>query len=276
MQADNAFTRPAGLLWSTASDMALLGGFLIDGDPQVLSEGSHAELITGHVGVLPEVDPADIGYAYGLLSQRGFAASDGSFYDVTQLSHGGNTLSMTSTTMLLPEQGVAVSVLANGAREESSLIATVALEEAADERLPAPSAPVDPFEPPRADLSVYAGSFTEPFLGDITIGFDGANVTIDVPLLAGLGVDVSPTLMPVYLDVFVLMLDGSPVDLSFYDGTVPLEHAVNRSFVLERTLAPSSATVPVRRELVEAWVRRVTEPPPLPSPRLAFPHRSSE
>ncbi len=277
MQADNGFTRPAGLLWSTASDMALLSGFLIEGDPEVLSESSHAELVTGHVGLLPAVDPADIGYAYGLISQRGFGGTDGSFYDVTQLSHGGNTLSMTSTTMLLPDQGVAVSVLANGAGEDSSLIATVALEEAADERLPAPSAPESPFDPPRDDLSVYAGSFTEPFLGDVTIGFDGADVTIDIPLLSGLGVNVSPTLMPVYRDVFVLMVDGSPVDLAFYDGMAPLEHAVNRSFVLERTLARSSATVPVsvRREQVEAWVRRVTEPTPL-SPQGSVLRRSFE
>ncbi|MCA9712812.1 MAG: hypothetical protein KDK70_43685, partial [Myxococcales bacterium] len=206
------------------------------------SSGSDAAPADPHVGLYPELDPAELGYGYGVFSQRGFGGSDGSFYDVPMLSHGGNTLSMTSTTMLLPEQGVAVSVLANGAYEDSGLIATVALEEAAAGRLPAPSAPYDPFLPPRADLSVYAGSFVEPFLGDVTIGFDGSDVTIDIPVLAGIGVTVDPVLMPVVRDVFLATIDGAIVDLSFYDGAVPLEHAVNRSFVLERTAAPAMAS----------------------------------
>lgn len=267
-QADNAFTRPAGLLWATASDMARLEGFLLEGDPLVLSEASREALVTGHVGLYPGVDPAELGYGYGMLSQRGIGGSDGSVYDVPVWGHGGNTLVMTSTTVLLPEQNVAVSVLANGSAENSNLIAVVALEEAAAGRLPAPSAPPSPFEPPRDDLSVYAGSFSEPFLGDVTIGFDGANATIDIPLLTGLGVSVSPTLTPVYRDVFVVLIDGAQVELSFYDGTVPLEHAVNRSFVLERTLAPARPMAPVSPELARAWVRRVTEPRPLSLPPL--------
>lgn len=268
MQADHAFTRPAGLLWSTASDMARLGGFLIEGDSRVLSAASHAALVSGHVGLLPGVDPAELGYGYGVMQVRGFGGSDGSFYDVPTLSHGGNTLSMTSTTMLLPEQGVAVSVLANGYGEDSSLIATVALEEAAADRLPAPSAPFEPFQPPRDDLSVYAGTFTEPFLGAVTLGFDGSDVTVDIPLLSGLGIAVDPVLVPVYRDVFLLVIDGAQLDVSFYDGVVPLEHGVNRSFVLERTFGPSRPATPLSRAVVDAWVRRVTRPAPLSLPPL--------
>jgi CubicO group peptidase (beta-lactamase class C family) len=265
-QADHAFTRPAGLLWSTASDQALLGGFLIEGDPRVLSEASHAALVSGQVGLYPEVDPAELGYAYGVVASRGFGGSDGSFYDVPMLSHGGNTLSMTSTFMLLPDQNVAVSVLANGAYEDSTLIAAVALEEAAASRLPAPGEPYIPLQPPRDDLSVYAGSFTEPVLGDMTIGFDGNDVTIEIPTLTALGVTVAPVLLPIYRDMFLLTIDGSQLDVSFYDDTVPLEHGVNRRFVLRRTSAASQPAAPVRRELVEAWVRRVTSPSPLSLP----------
>lgn len=268
MQADHAFTRPAGLVWSTASDMARLSGFLIEGDPRVLSQASHAALVGGHVGVYPGVDPAELGYAYGLVSARGFQGSDGSYHDVPTLNHGGNTLSMTSTTVLLPDQDVAVSVLANGAYEDSTLIAVVALEEAAAGRLPAPSAPQSPFEPPRDDLSVYAGSFTEPVLGDVTIGFDGSDVTVEIPTLTALGATVDPVLVPVYRDVFAVIIDGEPVDLSFYDGEVPFEYCVNRSFVLQRTVAPLRPAHPARPELVEAWLRRVTEPAPRWLPQL--------
>jgi hypothetical protein len=270
-QADHAFTRPAGLLWSTASDVAVLGGFLIEGDPGVLSAASHAALVSGHVGLYPGVDPAALGYAYGVISSRGFGGSDGSFYDVPVLSHGGNTLSMTSTTIGFPEQNVSVVVLANGAYEDSTLIARVAIEEAAAGRLPAPSEPTIPLEPPRPDLSVYAGSFTETVLGDITIGFDGSDVTIEIPTLTDLGAAVDPVLVPAYRDLFVLTIEGQPFELSFYDGTLPFEYAVNRQFVLQRTAAASQPAAPVRRERVEAWMQRVTRPSPLSPVSLSLP-----
>lgn len=270
-QADHAFTRPAGLLWSTASDMARLGGFLIEGDPRVLSAESHAALVTGHVGFYPGVDPAELGYAYGVMQSRGFGASDGSFYDVPVLSHGGNTLSMTSTFVLLPEQNVVVSVLANGANEDSSLIAAVALEEAAAERLPAPSEPQVPLQPPSDDLSVYAGSFTEHVLGDMTLAFDGSDLIVEIPALTALGITVDPVLLPVYRDVFLLTIEGSQLDISFYDGTLPLEFGVNRSFVVQRTMAASLPAEPVTRAVVDAWLRRATTPPPTWLPRLRMP-----
>lgn len=272
-QADHAFTRPAGLLWSTASDMALLNGFLLEGDPRVLSAASHEALVTGHVGLYPGVDPALLGYAYGVMASRGFGGSDGSYYDVPVLSHGGNTLTMTSTTLLLPEQNVSVAVLANGAYEDSTLIARVAIEEAAAGRMPAPSEPSIPLEPPRPDLSVYAGTFTEPALGEVLIGFDGSDVTIEIPALTDLGAAVDPVLIPAYRDLFVLTIEGTQFELSFYDGTVPFEYAVNRQFVLQRTVAAASPVTPPRREHVEAWLRRATRPSPLSMPTSLSPLR---
>jgi len=268
-QIDHAFIRPAGLVWSTASDMARLGGFLIDGDPRVLSAASHTALVSAHVGLYPETVPDEIGYGYGVMRSRGFGGSDGSFYDVAVLSHGGNTLSMTSTTVLLPEQSVAVSILANGAYEDSSSIAVVALEEAASERLPAASEPYIPLQPPSADLSVYAGSFTEPVLGDVSLAFDGSDLIVDIPTLTALGVTFDPVLVPIYRDMFVLLLEGQQLDISFYDGALPYEFGVNRNFVLQRAAMMSPPTPPARRELVDAWVRRVTGPAPRSLPYLA-------
>jgi hypothetical protein len=104
-------------------------------------------------------------------------------------------------------------------------------------------------------------------LGDITIAFDGSDLTIEVPALTALGVAVDPVLLPIYRDMFLLTIEGSQLDISFYDGVLPYEHGVNRSFVIGRTAAASRPTRPVRREIVEAWVRRVTRPSPLSLPR---------
>lgn len=64
-EADNAFIRPAGQVWSTASDMAALGGFLVAGDASVLSDALRERMQTGQVGLVPQVDPSVIGYGYG-------------------------------------------------------------------------------------------------------------------------------------------------------------------------------------------------------------------
>lgn len=236
--ADNAFTRPAGLVWSTATDMAKLGGFLIAGDEAVLSDELREQLLTGQVALGPGLDPTQLGYGYGVMTVRGFGGPQG-YRDVPLVQHGGNTLDMTSTFVMLPEQEVAVSILSNGSGDDMGLIAAVALEEAAAERLPDPSSPRTPYDPPAEDLSVYAGTFFDSALGEATVTWTGAQLEIEIPLLTDLGAQVNPVMMPAFRDVFLVSVDGGQADLSFYPGldAAPHQYAVNRSFVFGRTEA---------------------------------------
>lgn len=232
---DNAFTRPAGLVWSTASDMATLAGFFVHGDDTVLSDALRETMSTGQVGMAVNVAPDEVGYGYGLMVAGGFSGPQG--YRATPLlQHGGNTLDMSSAFLVLPEQGVGVSILSNGSGESMDLVAAVALEEAAADRLPEPSTPPQLLDPPAADLTGYAGAFSDLALGDATITWSGTDLEIDVPSFAMLGASVDPVLMPIYRDVFFMTVEGTQFDLSFYpapDGT-PNAYAVNRSFVFGR------------------------------------------
>lgn len=263
-QDDHAFTRPAGLVWSTASDVARLGAFVLEGDESLLSAESFDVLRTPVAPFYPGLAPEDLGYGYGLMTQRGFYGPDDVYYDVPVVSHGGNTLSMTSGYASLPDQGVVVSVLANGYGEDTWPVLSVALEVAAQDALPAPSEPAPLLGPPRDDLSVYAGTFQERALGEVTLTLHGSDVQVDIPALTMAGYDVAPNLIAAAQDVFLMDFEGTYFELSFYDGELPFEFAVNRSFVFGRTEEPIAAPLP-DPALVHAWVARVTaERPPEP------------
>jgi CubicO group peptidase (beta-lactamase class C family) len=234
-EIDNAFTRPAGLVWSTASDQVRLMGFLLDGDPELLSDELRQAMMTPHAPLINHLETA--GYGYGLFIQSVYAAPDGTgVYDVPLVFHGGNTQTMTSASTMLPEQRVAVSVLANGALEDLTLVTAAGLAAAAGGALPPPS-PLPPgLDPPAADLGSYAGIFTDPSLSEVRLAFDGTQITVEAPLLDQLAIDYGSVLQPVALDLFRWSLQGTDYTISFYDGEDGTPHAygVNRLFVWTR------------------------------------------
>lgn len=233
-QFDNAFTRPAGLVWSTAADQARLMGFFVDGNEAVLSDDLRAEMTASQTPLLDHLEGQ--GYGYGILVQSGFTDDAGDYHPTTYLSHGGNTLTMSSASAWLPDERVAVSVLANGEGEDMEHVVRVALEVAAGDRLPPVDDPPQLLGPPAADLSVYAGSYTDPNLGDVTITWDVDHLTIDIPLLTQMGATVDPVLAPAALDYFVLTVDGTGYGIDFYDAPDGTPHAygVNRAFVFSK------------------------------------------
>jgi len=241
-EIDNAFTRPAGLVWSTASDQVKLMGFLLDGDPELLSDELRQAMMTPHAPLINHLETQ--GYGYGLFVQSALAAPDGTgVYDVPLVYHGGNTQTMTSASTMLPEQRVAVSVLANGANENLTLVTAAALAAAAGGALPPVSPPPPGLDPPAADLASYAGTFTDPSLGEVRLAFDGAQMTVEVPLLDQFAIDYGSVLEPVALDLFLWSLQGAVYPISFYDSEDGTRHAygVNRLFVWTRV----SETEPV-------------------------------
>jgi CubicO group peptidase (beta-lactamase class C family) len=227
---DNAFLRPAGGVWSTASDMARLAGFLVDGDAAVLSDPLREQITAAHVARWPDVDPSVLGYGYGINVYNGFAGEEG-FYRVPVWTHGGNTLTMTSTLYVAPEQRVAVSVLSNGYIDDFRETAHVALEQLAD--LPPPEEVPELLAPP-GDVAALAGTWTDRYaVGTVTLSWDGAALQVDAPDLVAQGHSVGAPLVPFALDSFTLAIDGLDRELDHYsdaDG----EYLVAREFGLER------------------------------------------
>lgn len=192
-----------------------------------------AALLGRHPATLPH--DTHVGYDYGLYVGVGLGTGDGNFYAVPALEHGGNTMTMTSSSVALPEQRLAVSVLANGAEEELSLLTGRILSIAGQGRFPEPT-PRPQLPPPASDLSVYAGAFTEPNLGDIQLSWADAQLQIEIPRLDELGVPYEHVLVPARLDVFDWSAAGEPMSLAFYAGLdgSPNTYALGTEIALTR------------------------------------------
>jgi hypothetical protein len=146
---------PAGLIKSTAADvlafarMHLSGGLAPDGT-RVLSAES-AEAMTRHEADLP--DKFILGDSWGLGWIR-FG-----WHDHRLIGHDGNTLGQAAFLRLLPEQGIAVTLLTNGGNTRDlyedlyrEIFADVAGVEMAYPFTP-PEQPVD------VDITPYVGTY---------------------------------------------------------------------------------------------------------------------
>lgn len=257
--ADNGFTRPAGLVWSTASDMANFAGFVVDGDPTVLDDSLREQVSTMHVLTYPSIDIQ--GYGYGLFIIDGFTDRTGDFHDVPFWLHGGNTLAFTSLFWILPEQRTAVCILSNGYGDDFSTAATAALSLLAPLPEPVANPGFTTFEPNLAD---YVGHYEDPGLGAIDIELVDERLRISVPLLTEYGYSVGPYLTPYVNEIFTFPIAGTDYDLTFInEGGVPT-YAVNRAFVGTRGTVNTLAPTRLSKARVDALLRELTPTPPKP------------
>ncbi|MFZ5477412.1 MAG: serine hydrolase domain-containing protein [Myxococcota bacterium] len=230
---DAGFTRPAGLVWSTATDMAILAGFLVDGDEAVLSDELLAEVTTPQVAMYPATDAADFGYGYGLMvNSFGWSGYEGYHAGVPLWAHGGNTMTMTSTFYVLPEQRVAVAILSNGYADDFTGTAVTALEAFAD--LPAVGT-ADTFLNEAGTGEALAGTWHDPnVVGTLTLTWDGERLVADAPDLDARGLDVGEAVEPYFEDLYLLTIDGYDRDLNHYRADDGSEWLVNRQFAWKR------------------------------------------
>ena len=207
---DNAFTRPAGLVWSTAEDMAKLGGFFLEGDPAVLDAANRLAIMTPYARPFPAHDW--YGYGYGTFWQRGFYLSDG-YHDDVLVFHGGNTLTMTSLWWLLPDQGVAISILSNGWLDSFDVTA-VRILEALDVVGP-PDEKETVVSTTETDHALLVGTYVDPMMGEIDVSDTKGTLAMSIPAVDALGLDYDPTLYPSITDFYYWWVDGTWLEFNF-------------------------------------------------------------
>ncbi len=200
---------PAGLVCSTTADvlafarMHLEGGLAADGT-RVLSEESVARMQQREVEM---PNPYTLGDAWGV----GWILLD---WDGRRLyGHDGNTIGQAAFLRVLPDEGVAVTMLTNGGNAHDLYLELFdeIFSEIADLHLPAQLVP--PAEPYEADFSGILGSYDrEGVSSEVFQGDDGLRLrfTLTGPLAALLPNPVEEhALIPVRENEFVIRPEGS-------------------------------------------------------------------
>jgi len=261
MMPDPGWARPAGLAWTTPTQMMAWARFLVDGDPDVLSDELRAEISSEQVDTLYLV--GNMHYGYGLFVERGYLTLDGEWYEVPVWEHGGNTLSFSHFFYVLPAQEFAVAICASGYAVDFLRSVDAAVTTLVD--LPEPSAPPEyTFDP--AALDDHVGTYTDPWnVGDMIVTREGDTLLVSMPTLDDYGYDVTPELEAVSSDIFVLYLDGDPFDLTFIPETDggPSTWVRNRSFVTTRVEEAAARRQPTPADVRRMLIRARLEPAPI-------------
>jgi CubicO group peptidase (beta-lactamase class C family) len=263
---ESAYTRPAGLVWSTPGDQMRLAGFLVDGSTTVLKDETRALLVQPAVPIYPDIPGTD--YGYGLFIGRGIRLQDG-WRDVPVWSHGGNTLTHTSTFYVLPDQRFAISILSNGLGDDFSGTVAAAVAELVD--LPAPTEPPTPNFSPEG-LDALVGTYSDPNnVGDMIISREGDRLRVRMPALEAARVPYEPAMRPLSTRVWIIGIQGQDLDFSFVDGPDGEVYLRNRSVVAVRTPDASLAPRPAPdAAAIREWASNVL---PDPVPALMRPAR---
>ncbi|WP_428263946.1 serine hydrolase domain-containing protein [Haliangium sp.] len=252
---DPASQRPSGgATFSTPLDMCRWGYFLIHGDAEIASDGARLELNTAQVPSLWN-DAMHYGLGQEVWSQFSlsvdpFGLGSTEYYPIRVWEHGGNTLSYTSSLVILPDHDVVISILSNGYGDAHTATQDAVLRAVLDP-LPAPSDYTGPtFDPER--VPELAGRYVDPnVMGEILITEGGEyGLQISIPELEERGYAVTPDLVPLSTHVWLVNIIGFDLDLTFVtnDAGELTPWLRTRQFVgkREETIATSSVRTRVR------------------------------
>jgi len=254
---DPAWVRPAGMVWTTPTQMMAWADFVMHGDTEVLSDDLREQISEPHIDTLSPGEPTH--YGFGLFVHQGYRTHDDQWYEMPLWEHGGNTLSFSNILYMLPEQDFAFCITSSGVGTDFSPSVEAAITTLVD--LPEPTAAQElEIDPARFDDHV--GAYIDEWnVGDVVITREGDTLQIEMPTLEAYGYEVGTSLIAVTSEVFYVIIDGAPVDLTFIaiEEGGSSHYLRNRSFVAGRVPADKDMEEATRRpspEDVTRWLAR--------------------
>ncbi len=239
--ADSAFTRPAGLVWTTPEQMMIWAQFIIDGNSEVLSDDLRAEITKPQVDTL--YGEGITYYGYGMMVEKGYMSKAGNWYETDVWQHDGATISFTNSFYILPEHKFALSIISSGYGANFSDSVDAAITTIAN--LPKPSDPPE-YKVDFDKFDGHTGTFHDPNnVGTMIITREGDKLLVSAPTLEEYGYEVTPELQPLTSDIFIIYLNGDPYDITFIkeQGSGSSVYIRSRYFVLTRADTPEETKV---------------------------------
>ncbi len=255
MIADSAFTRPAGLVWTTPEQMMKWAQFIMEGNTEVLSDNLHAEITKPQVDTL--YGDGIMQYGYGIFVESGYMSKDRNWYELPVWEHDGNTISFSSIFYIIPDLKFAVSIISSGFSTDFSDSLDTAITTLAT--LPEPSSNVPKYEINPDRFNDHTGAYHDQYnVGTMIITREEDKLLVSAPTLEQYGYTVSPELYAVSSDIFLLYLNGEPLDIVFIksEGSEKSVYMRNRIFVLTRVESPEEIIVVPHQDSVRRWFLR--------------------
>lgn len=199
--------KPSGsYTWSTATDLLMMGKFLMEGDPEVLDAGLVTQMTSGQV----RIDKYSH-YGFGIEVADGFTL-DGQWYEQPIWYHGGFTGAYRAAFVMLPERRIAIAILNSGPDEfERTMVEAIR----AVAELPNPQ-PIPPRDFSSQDFDNHIGTYVD-YANELTFEVDWVNdqLSLNIPELELLGQSYSKTLEYLGDGTFTAQTAGDTFYFSF-------------------------------------------------------------
>jgi CubicO group peptidase (beta-lactamase class C family) len=225
---ENTWARPAGVGFSNVLDWTHLMQFLIKGDPEVVSDASHDELVSAQVStqsIYADLKTTALGlgddYGFGVGVADGFfmdhRGEPETYYAMPYIGHGGDIAGFASTFVVFPSTGFGMVVLSN--RDAARPVESMRLALESFGGLPAPSLPPPGRDVDLSRLPSYAGTYADTQGTRVEVSLEGGSLRVSSPLLDALGFPFDPVLEPTSLDNFALWVtlggERFPLEVTF-------------------------------------------------------------
>lgn len=250
--ADDAFTRPAGLAWTTPTQMMKWADFIMNGNNDVLGDKYRKMITTPQVDTLYAA--GTMHYGYGMFVETGYMSKANKWYEIPVWEHGGATISFSNILYILPDQDFAIAICSSGYGTDFTKSLDVAITTMAELPEPSDDPPAYKIDPEKFDDHV--GTYNDQYnVGIMEITREGDKLMVNAPTIEEYGYEVGPELVAISSDIFYLYLNGEPLDITFVKKDGKSTFMRNRLFVATRTEVEETLKVPTR-EQVTNFIKR--------------------